>query len=242
MVRQPQAADQLFAPGLVGEHPVNHRAQQRPFVQRGPARHPQHRAGVLRQHGGQRFEHGMQVFERVVALAEQQHRRFTKGAGVPHRWGVKLRAQRFVAGVITGLRGQLLNGGTVKAGAPGHMAGVGQHGGFALGKGVKTGLVHVQQPARHMAVNQMLRRAGVQQPCWHAVIQVQGTVNHHALDAHQHRYPRRLGRLLYGAGGSVLGAPDMDKIRGNLFEQGRKVFHTSGGNQCKTYAVFAANG
>ena len=43
------------------------------FVQRGPARHPQHRAGVLRQHGGQRFEHGMQVFERVVALAEQQH-------------------------------------------------------------------------------------------------------------------------------------------------------------------------
>ena len=184
----------------------------------------------------------MQVFERVVALAEQQHRRFAKGAGVPHRWGVKLRAQRFVAGVITGLRGQLLNGGTVKAGAPGHMAGVGQHGGFALGKGVKTGLVHVQQPARHMAVNQMLRCAGVQQPCWHAVIQVQGTVNHHALDAHQHRYPRRLGRLLYGAGGSVLGAPDMDKIRGNLFEQGRKVFHTSGGNQCKTYAVFAANG
>ena len=198
MVRQPQAANQLFAPGLVGEHPVNHRAQQRPFVQRGPARHPQHRAGVLRQHGGQRFEHGMQVFERVVALAEQQHRRFAKGAGVPHRWGVKLRAQRFVAGVITGLRGQLLNG----------------------GKGVKTDLVHVQQPARHMAVNQMLRRAGVQQPCWHAVIQVQGTVNHHALDAHQHRYPRRLGRLLYGAGGSVLGAPDMDKIRGNLFEQG----------------------
>lgn len=87
MVRQPQAADQLFAPGLVGEHPVNHRAQQRPFVQRGPARHPQHRAGVLRQHGGQRFEHGMQVFERVVALAEQQHRRFAKGAGC-HTGGV----------------------------------------------------------------------------------------------------------------------------------------------------------
>ena len=45
MVRQPQAADQLFAPGLVGEHPVNHRAQQRPFIQRGPARHPQHAPG-----------------------------------------------------------------------------------------------------------------------------------------------------------------------------------------------------
>lgn len=102
------------------------------------------------------------------------------------------------------------------------MAGVGQHGGFALGKGVKTGLVHVQQPARHMAVNQMLRRAGVQQLCWHAVIQVQGTVNHHALDAHQHRYPRRLGRLLYGAGGSVLGAPDMDKIRGNFLSRAEK--------------------
>ena len=122
------------------------------------------------------------------------------------------------------------------------MAGVGQHGGFALGKGVKTGLVHIQQPAWHIAVNQMLHRAGVQQPCWHAVIQVQGTVNHHALDAHQHRHPCRLGRLLHRAGGGVLGAPDMDKIRDNLFEQGRKVFHTSGGNQCKTYAVFAANG
>ena len=49
----------------------------------------------------------MQVFERVVALAEQQHRRFAKGAGVPHRWGVKLRACLLYTSLQSGVQGML---------------------------------------------------------------------------------------------------------------------------------------
>ncbi len=51
-----------------------------PLVQRGPARNAQLGIAVLGQHGRQRLDDGVQVFQRVVALGQQQYRR---GGKVP---------------------------------------------------------------------------------------------------------------------------------------------------------------
>ena len=59
---QPQRADQPLAVALVGEHPVDDRAQQRPFVQRGPPGHGQRQPRPAPPQRGQRLQNGVQVF------------------------------------------------------------------------------------------------------------------------------------------------------------------------------------
>ena len=186
MLRHAQLCGQPLAVELVGEHSVNDRAQQRPLVQRRPARNAQLGVAVLGQHGGQRLDDGVQVFQRIVALGQQQHRRGGKIPRMPQRTRVKQRAQRLVAGVVAGVGGQRGAGGAVKRRAARHIAGVGQHRGLLFGQCVKARLHIVEQLAGNDFINGVPQRTGTAVFFGHAVAEVCGTVPHNTLYAEQH--------------------------------------------------------
>ena len=186
MLRHAQLCGQPLAVELVGEHPVNDRAQQRALVQRRPARNAQLGVAVLGQHGRQRLDDGVQVFQRVVALGQQQHRRGGKIPRMPQRTRVKQRAQRLVAGVVAGVGGQRGAGGAVKRRAARHIAGVGQHRGLLCGQCVKARLHIVEQLAGNDFVNGVPQRTGTAVFFGHAVAEVCGAVPHNTLYAEQH--------------------------------------------------------
>ena len=177
---------------------------------------------VLGQHGGQCLDDGVQIFQRVVALGQKQHRRGGKLPRVPERAGVKQWAQCFVAGVVAGARGQGGAGGTVETCAAGHMAGIVQQSRFFCRQCVKICLHIVQQLPGHGAVNGVPHRARMAVGVGHAVAQVGGAVPHDTLDAEQHRQVLRPGGVGHHGGGIVLGAPDVHKVKRPGLQKRRK--------------------
>ena len=134
----------------------------------------------------------------------------------------KGRPQRLVAAVVAGVGRQLGHGAAVESGAAGHIPGTGQQFGLTLGQAVKAFLHAVQKGSRHYPVDGPLDGIGVQILLRHPVAQMGGTISHDALNPHQDQQTPARSRRLHLSGRLILGAPDVDKVKPALVQQGVK--------------------